>query len=68
MMLAIAILGLIGLIASVRYYISEHDRIDVNTFLSAITVIAWWNICLPISIILIILFILILINAINKNN
>lgn len=52
MMLTIAIIGLIGMIFSTIHFSSYHGKFDCNIFLTTITIIAWWNICLPLSIIL----------------
>lgn len=52
MILAIAIIALIGMVFSILTYAGD-DKLDCNVFLSAIAVIAWWNISLAVSITLI---------------
>lgn len=72
MMLAIAIISTILWSFRMIVNISLHDM-DVNEtglMIASIAVISWWNICLPISIILIILaaiFALILILKVSNN-
>ena len=66
-MLAIAIIGLIGMIFSTIHFAVQHDKFDCDLFLTTITIIAWWNICLSLSIILIGFGVLIIIvNAIDN--
>jgi hypothetical protein len=68
-MLTIAILALIGMFVSMTTYIIKDNKLDVNAFLSTIAVIAWWNICTPVSIsiigIMIVLFIIVQVIDLN---
>jgi hypothetical protein len=51
MILTIAILALLGMIISILTYLGD-DKVNANAFLTAIAIIAWWKICLTVSIIL----------------
>ena len=53
MMLAIAIIALIGMLASVIHESDKHDKLDINLFISAVAIMAWWKICFPFAIVLI---------------
>jgi hypothetical protein len=53
MMLSIAIIGLVGMLISFLSY-QKDNEININTCLTAITVIAWWKICLPLAIIILV--------------
>ena len=66
-MLAIAIIGLIGMIFSTIHFAVQHDKFDCDLFLTTITIIAWWNICLSLSIILMgFSLLIIIVNAIDN--
>jgi hypothetical protein len=52
-MLTIAIIALIGIVGSFLYNTLYDNSLHINMPLGAIAVLTWWNICLPLSIILI---------------
>lgn len=58
MILAIAILSSIDFVLSFLKHLL-NDKFDVNLITATIVVIAWWNICLPVSITVICLTVLI---------
>jgi hypothetical protein len=62
-MLAIAILGLIGMIVSIFNNLTNDNSkafVEPNEFLAAITIIAWWKICQPFAITLLVIVILLI--------
>ena len=58
MILAIAILSSIDFCLSFLRHLYD-GKLDVNLIAATIVVLAWWNICLPVSITVIVLTVLI---------
>jgi hypothetical protein len=55
MILAIAILSLIGFVLKFLSNLLVHEKFDMDLITATIVVLAWWNICLPVSITVIVL-------------
>lgn len=66
MILAIAIISLIGYLFSVIVNLS-NEKIDVNVIFATLVVLAWWNICLPFAITMIVLTVIIAIIGASIN-
>ena len=67
-MLAIAIISLIGFVFSMIKIAAEEEKFDANSFLAIIAIISWWNICFPLSIIILILSCIMFIKELNDWN
>jgi hypothetical protein len=59
MILAIAILSSIGFVLTFLQNLIVDGKFDMDLIIATIVVISWWNICLPVSIIVIVLTVLI---------
>ena len=58
MILSIAIISLVGLIIGIIYDFSIDDNPNPRLCLFAVSIIAWWSLCMALSIILICLAII----------
>jgi len=54
MIIAIAIISLIGYFLNFIIHLSK-EKIDVDMFYATLVVLAWWDICLPFAITMIVL-------------
>lgn len=61
-MLAIAIVASVGILISILVH-AGNGKLDVDTAISAVAVMAWWSISLPVSIVIMGLVAIILIIA-----